>query len=173
MTRAAAREIAVQLCFAQGASSVGVDEALDSFFDKEYYGTLSEACEGFSDYPNTKQKDYIRSIVAGVAEKREEIDAYIEKFAKGWKLSRISRTALAVLRVAIYEILYVSDVPNGVAISEAVELAKGYDMPETVSFVNGVLGSFVRALNEPQTLPAEEPVAEAEAEAAAETETAE
>lgn len=167
MTRAAAREIAVQLCFAHGDNSQGVNEALDSFFDKEYYGTLSDIDEGFSDYPNGKQRDYIRDIVSGVATHREEIDEYIQRFAKGWKLSRISRTALAVLRVAVYEILYVSDVPNGVAISEAVELAKGYDMPETVSFINGVLGSFVRELETPQTLPlVDEPQAEVPSETA-------
>jgi len=153
MTRAAAREIAVQLCFAQSGDPKGVFEALDSFFDKEYYETLSGVSEAFSDYPNGKQRDYIRGVVSGVAEKRGEIDGYIERFSRGWKISRISRTALAVLRVAIYEILYVSDVPSGVAISEAVELSKGYDIPETVSFINGVLGSFVRALETPETLP--------------------
>ena len=167
MTRAAAREIAVQLCFAQYANAEGAAEALDSFFDKEYYGTLADQSEGFSDYPNGKQRDYIRGIVMGVIEHREEIDGYIEKFAKGWKISRISRTALAVLRVAVYEILYVSDVPSGVAISEAVELSKGYDVPETVSFINGVLGSFVRALETPQTLPlVDEPQAEVPSETA-------
>lgn len=152
MTRAAAREIAVQLCFAQSGKPDTVDEALDSFFDKEYYSTLSSVSEGFGDYPNGKQREYIRGIVAGVADHQEEIDGYIERFARGWKVQRISKTALAVLRVAIYEMLYVSDVPCGVAISEAVELSKGYDVPETVSFINGVLGSFARALETPQPL---------------------
>ncbi|MGI6028139.1 MAG: transcription antitermination factor NusB [Candidatus Heteroscillospira sp.] len=152
MTRAAAREIAVQLCFASSGRAGNVDEALDSFFEKEYYATLGGVAEGFADYPNGKQQEYIRGVVRGVSERLEEIDGYIERFARGWKVSRISKTALAVLRVAIYEILYVSDVPGGVAISEAVELAKGYDVPETVSFINGVLGSFIRALNEPAPL---------------------
>ena len=59
-------------------------------------------------------------------------------------MERISRTALAVLRCAICEILYMDDVPASAAINEAVELAKGYDEPDTVSFINGVLGGFMR-----------------------------
>ena len=68
----------------------------------------------------------------------------IERYAKGWKLDRLSRTALAILRCAICEILYMEDIPNAAAINEAVELDKSYDEPDTVSFVNGVLGGFMR-----------------------------
>ncbi len=77
-------------------------------------------------------------------EKRDEIDAYIERYAHGWKRERISKTALAVLRCAICEIMYMDDVPASAAINEAVELDKGYDEPETVAFVNGILGGFMR-----------------------------
>ncbi len=168
MTRAAAREIAVQLCFAQSGEADNVDAALDNFFDREYYETLNSETEGFAEYPNGKQRAYIRDIVAGVAAHQEEIDGCIERFSRGWKLSRISRTALAVLRVAVYEILYVSDVPCGVAISEAVELAKGYDVPETVAFINGVLGGFARSLEETQTDAAAENAAQETEEPAAE-----
>ena len=79
-----------------------------------------------------------------VSEKREELDSYIERYARGWKPERISRTALAVLRCAICEILYMEDIPNAAAINEAVELDKKYDEPDTVAFVNGVLGGFMR-----------------------------
>ena len=155
MTRAAARELAVQLCFANSANPVPAGEALDSFFEKEYYGTLAAESDGLDDYPSARQRDYIRGVVCGVAEHRDEIDGCIEKYSRGWKISRISKTALAVLRVAIYEMLYVDDVPAGVAISEAVELAKGYDVPETVSFINGVLGSFARSLSAEGEQPGE------------------
>ena len=77
-------------------------------------------------------------------EKSGEIDGFIERYAKGWKVERISRTALAVLRCAICEILYMEDIPNAAAINEAVELDKNYDDPDTVAFVNGVLGGFMR-----------------------------
>ena len=79
-----------------------------------------------------------------VEEKQEELDGYIEKYSKGWKVSRISRTALAVLRCALCEILYFEDVPASAAINEAVELDKGYDESDTVAFVNGVLGGFMK-----------------------------
>ena len=75
----------------------------------------------------------------------EELDDYIRRYAHGWKPERISRTALAALRCAMCEVLYMDDVPDAAALNEAVELDKGYDEPETVAFVNGVLGGFMRA----------------------------
>ena len=65
----------------------------------------------------------------------------------GWDVSRISRLTRAIMQLAIFEILYVEDVPTGVAISEAVRLAKKYDGDDTGSFVNGILGSFARSFN--------------------------
>ena len=88
--------------------------------------------------------EYIRRLTSLMAENRSEIDGFIERYAKGWKLERISRTALAVMRCAVCEILYMDDIPNAAAINEAVELDKGYDEPDTVAFVNGVLGGFMR-----------------------------
>ena len=70
----------------------------------------------------------------------------IQKFSIGWDVSRISRLARSVMQLAIFEILYVEDVPTGVAVSEAVRLAKKYDGDDTGSFVNGILGSFARSL---------------------------
>ena len=64
------------------------------------------------------------------------------------QLSRISRTALAVLRVALYEILYMPEIPAAASINEAIELAKGFDEPETVRFINGILGGFMRSRGE-------------------------
>ena len=72
------------------------------------------------------------------------LDGYIEKYSKGWKFSRIPLVASAIMRVAMYEILYMQDIPNGAAINEAVEIAKKYETPEIVKFINGILGSFVR-----------------------------
>jgi len=145
MTRTAARELAVQLCYRLSVKGELSAQALDSFFDAEYYASLSGESESFSQTPDEKQMAYIRAVAQGVAAHQEELDNYVEKYAKGWKPGRISKTALAVLRVALYEIKYVEDVPPSAAINEAVELAKGYDEPETVAFINGVLGAFVRA----------------------------
>ena len=144
MTRTSAREVAVQLCFAASANKIDPAQMLDDFFSDEHYGSLSSEQELFSDYPDKKQMAYIRTLTTLVSEKREELDAYIERYAHGWKPERISRTALAVLRCAICEILYMDEVPNAAAINEAVELDKNYDEPDTVAFVNGVLGGFMR-----------------------------
>ena len=78
--------------------------------------------------------------------REEELNDQIRKFAIGWDISRISRLTRCILQLAIFEILYVEDVPTGVAVSEAVRLAKKYDGDDTGSFVNGILGSFVRSL---------------------------
>ena len=94
--------------------------------------------------PNAKQVAYITRLVTGVNEHAAELDGYIAKYAKNWKFSRIPLVASAIMRVAMYEILYMQDIPNGAAINEAVEIAKKYETPETVKFINGILGSFAR-----------------------------
>lgn len=144
MTRSAAREIALQLSFAASSGKLSPDELIETFFSQEHYETLAGEDELFTQLPDKKQMDYIVRLVHLLSENIAEIDAYIEKYSKGWKIERISRTALAVLRCAVCEILYMDDVPAAAAINEAVELAKGYDEPDTVSFVNGVLGGFMR-----------------------------
>ena len=148
MTRTAARELAIQLSFAAAATGRDPDELAGEFFSDEHFATLSGENELYAELPDDRQMDYIRRVTALIAEKREELDAYIEQYARGWRVDRLSRTALAVLRCAICEILYIEDVPAGAAINEAVELDKKYDEPDTVAFVNGVLGSFVRGLEQ-------------------------
>ncbi len=153
MTRTVAREISVQLGFSLADAPENVGEVLDGFFDKEYYSTLGTENELFIEYPGKKQLQYIRKIVEGTVERREELDSCIEKYSKGWKLSRISKTALSILRTALFEVLYMDDVPDSVAINEAVELSKGYEEAETVSFINGILGSFMREERGKEVLP--------------------
>ena len=94
---------------------------------------------------------YIRSLTQLIAQHKDEIDTIITANSHGWKLERISRTALAVLRVALCEILYMDDIPAKASINEAIELDKNYDEPDTVSFVNGVLGGFMRSREAQQT----------------------
>lgn len=144
MTRTAAREIAVQLVFAIIQSGNSADEILDIFFEEEYYVALSEENELYSVYPSKKQLEYIRGLVVGACEHSFELDNMITKYSRGWKLSRISAIAVSIMRTAMYEVLYIEDVPDSVAINEAIELAKGYEDQETVSFINGILGSFMR-----------------------------
>jgi len=74
-----------------------------------------------------------------------ELDDYISRYAVGWNFERIPRMAAAIMRTAMYEVLYMPDIPNAAAINSAVDIAKNYETPQVVSFVNGILGSFVRA----------------------------
>ena len=127
----------------------------------QYFATLAEEDPLFREYPDDTQLDYIRRLTGLVYDHMYELNHMIEKYARGWRLERISRTAAAIMRCAMCEILYMDDVPNAAAINEAVELAKGYEEPETVSFINGVLGSFVRGElaqeAEPDAAPSETP----------------
>lgn len=144
MTRTTAREIAIQLGFAAASRGGELEELMEGFFSPEHYATLQAEDDLYKEFPDKKQMAYIRRLVRLTVENRSEIDGYIERYSKGWKIERISRTALAVMRCAICEILYMDEIPNAAAINEAVELSKGYDEPDTVAFVNGVLGGFVR-----------------------------
>lgn len=91
---------------------------------------------------------YIQSVVNGVDEKREELNDIISAhLRKGWTLKRISKVSHTILKLAIYEIKYVDDVPERVAINEAVNLAKSYSDEEDTKFVNGILGAIVKTLN--------------------------
>ena len=144
MVRNTAREIAVHLAYELSFTDKTAEELVAERLSRDGFAELAGEDELYSEYPNKKQLEYIRSLTALMYEKRDEIDAYIERYAHGWKRERISKTALAVLRCAICEIMYMDDVPASAAINEAVELDKGYDEPETVAFVNGILGGFMR-----------------------------
>jgi len=144
MTRSEIREIAMHVSFALGSNPRPVDELLGDLLDRDYYQTLSEEDELYAEYPSQKQITYLTQVSHGLGEHLVELDFYIEKYAQGWKVGRISRVAVAIMRVSMYEILYVPEVPGSVAINEAVEMAKKYEEADTVSFINGILGSFIR-----------------------------
>ena len=153
MTRANARELAVHLIYGRAFTGEEPEAVVAIRMDKDYYKKLSEDNEVYAERPSRAQMGYIDKVVAGVANREEELSAIIQKFSIGWDVSRISRLARCVMQLAIYEILYVEDVPTGVAISEAVRLVKKYDGNDTGSFVNGILGSFGRSLNAPKEEP--------------------
>jgi N utilization substance protein B len=144
MTRKTAREIVLKLCFEITVTGKDSDEIMEDVFDREYYESLGTEDESFVSYPDDRQMEYIDRMVRGIGEHNAELDGYVEKYARGWQFHRISRIAVAVMKTAMYEILYMPDIPEGVSINEAVELARAYEEPETVPFINGVLGSFVR-----------------------------
>lgn len=144
MVRNTAREIAIHLSYELSFTDKPIDELLEERLTADAFAALAEEDAVYREAPNAKQAEYIRRLVKGVEEHAAELDGYIEKYAKGWKFARIPLVASAIMRVAMYEILYMPDIPNGAAINEAVEIAKKYETPETVKFINGILGSFVR-----------------------------
>ena len=143
MVRNTAREIAIHLSYELSFTDKAIDELLDEWLTADTFSTLAEEDPIYKEAPNAKQADYIRRLVKGVDDHAAELDGYISKYAKGWSFARIPLVASA-MRVAMYEMLYMPEIPNGVAINEAVEIAKKYETPETVKFMNGILGSFVR-----------------------------
>ena len=147
MTRANARELAVHLIYARTFTGEEPAQVVTNRLEKEYYSALSQENEVYAERPSRAQLAYIDAVVSGVANRQEDLDAQISRFSIGWDISRISRLTRSVMQLAIFEILYVEDVPAGVAVSEAVRLAKKYDGDDTGAFVNGILGSFVRSLN--------------------------
>ena len=149
MTRANARELAVHLIYGRIFTGEEPEEVVSVRLNKEYYDKLKDENDVYSERPSRPQLRYIDTVVSGVANREEELNAQIQKFSIGWDVNRISKLTRCVMQLAIYEILYVEDVPTGVAVSEAVRLAKKYDGDDTGSFVNGILGSFARSLAAP------------------------
>ncbi|MBQ7415784.1 MAG: transcription antitermination factor NusB [Oscillospiraceae bacterium] len=147
MTRANARELAVHLIYGRDFTGEEPEQVVAVRLAKEYYAKLSEENEVYAERPSRVQIAYLDKVVSGVANRADDLNAQIQKYSIGWDVSRISRLTRAIMQLAIFEILYVEDVPTGVAISEAVRLSKKYDGDDTGSFVNGILGSFARSLN--------------------------
>ena len=91
-----------------------------------------------------KDQEYILDKYRAIVEKKEEIDALLNEVSEGWKTTRMNRVDLTIMRLAVYEIKWDEDVPTGVAINEAVELAKKYSSDDGPSFVNGILAKVVK-----------------------------
>jgi len=150
MTRGDARELAVHLIYSRAFTGEEPGQVVSTRLDKEYYEKLSAEHEVYSERPSKAQLRYIDMVVEGIANREEELNAVISRFSIGWDISRISRLTRCILQLAIFEIQSVEDVPTGVAISEAVRIAKKYDGNDAGSFVNGILGSYARSLNAPK-----------------------
>ncbi len=132
-TRSEAREVLFTRVF-QFDDMTDIDEAVS---------------DTFAEYPECEtNRAYIETALRGIYTHADELDMIIaSKLKKGWTLSRISKTSRVILRLAVYEMKYIPDVPPRVAINEAVELAKRYGAESDAPFVNGLLGSVYRDMN--------------------------
>lgn len=106
---------------------------------------ISEIVTTAKDLELIKINTFAESILTSVEANCEEIDKIIEDNSQDWNLARLPKVSLAILRLAVAEIKYIDDVPNGVAVNEAVELAKKYGTNEDASFINGILGTIAKA----------------------------
>ena len=149
MTRGNARELAVHLIYSRNFTGEEPDAVVAARLEKDYYSLLAEENDVYADRPSRVQRAYLDTVTAGVASREEDLNATIQQFSIGWDVKRISRLTRSVMQLAIFEIMYVDDVPTGVAISEAVRIAKKYDGDDTGAFVNGILGAYARSLTAP------------------------
>lgn len=132
MTRKEERELAFTLIF-------------EKIFNDEL--SVDEVIENAVEARLIEENTYAFSVAHLTYEHLEEIDKFITDNSIGWSLTRLPKVSLAIFRLAICEILYVPSVPNGVAINEAVELAKKFATKEDASFINGVLGKIVKEID--------------------------
>lgn len=129
MTRKQAREEAFILIFEKSLNDNALEEIL----------SLAEEVR------DIKADEYVKKVFFGVFDYLDDIDTIISKNSVGWSIKRITKTALAILRLAIYEICYYDEIPVSVSINEAVELAKKYATKEDASFINGILSTVAKS----------------------------
>ena len=124
------------------------EQAFLVLFEKSFSGdlTIREIIETAEEAELIKINNFANSLLICVENNVEAIDKIIEENSRGWTLQRLPKVSLAVLRLAIGEMMYSEDVPAGVAVNEAVELVKKYGTADDASFVNGVLGTVAKAL---------------------------
>lgn len=127
MSRKLSREKAMELIFSTMLTKESYNEAMETFVEN-YEGNIKEV-----------DLEYIKEVLKGVEENKDSIDDLIKENLQKWKIERISKVNLAILRLAVYEMNYVNDVPEKVAINEALEITKKYSDEKSVSFVNGIL----------------------------------
>lgn len=141
MSRRQAREYALQFVFSRGFNpEEDVQELQANFLEAET--AVIEKTEF-----TKKDMEFADRLIQGTLEHMEEIDEQIRKSAIGWTFERISKVDLAILRLAIFEISFLEDIPEGVSANEAVELAKKYSADDAGSFINGVVGKIIRERN--------------------------
>ncbi len=135
MSRRTAREAAFKLLFQMEIQKDDPKKQIEVFLEQDDFNNNDV---------DDSDREFILDVVKGTISDLSEIDKSIEVYLKGWKINRISKVDLAILRLAIYEILNRDDIPANVSVNEAVEIAKKYSGEESGAFINGILGKFIR-----------------------------
>lgn len=131
MTRKEARELLMQLLYQMELLNDYEDATKDDYIEKHFAGT--------------NQKDYALKTINAILSNKESIDERIKEFSKNWKITRMSKVDISILRIAVAEIIYMDDIPNAVAINEAVSIAKKFSSDDSGSFINGILGNIAKS----------------------------
>lgn len=126
------REIAMKMLY---AASLGGEESMSDILEQS----------GQADTLSGKEKTFLENLVAGVQAHQQELDEIIAQYSQGWALNRLAKVDLTILRMAVYELKYMPEVPVGATINEAVELSKQFCEDKSSGFINGILGSVARA----------------------------
>ncbi len=143
MKRRLAREIAIQSLYQMEMNDVGADAAIETVLEEIEQD--NESNQTVEDKPALVH--YVEKLVNGTYSIRAQIDQLLIVYLKGWKMDRLSRVDRQILRLAVYEMVYLDDVPPKVVINEAIELAKHFGVEESGKFVNGVLGKMIKELD--------------------------
>lgn len=123
------------------------EQAFIFLFESTFgFQSLNEIISNAEMVRNEKIDSFTRELFEGVIKNQEILDEYIEKNLKDWSKNRLSKVTLSILRLAIFEMLFVKEVPISVSINEAVELAKKYSTKQEASYINGVLGSVSKSV---------------------------
>ena len=130
MSRRASRDIAMKLLYQLEIQKDNKEEQIKD--------SLNDSLSNYID------RKYITDIIYGVHDNLEHIDSIISNQLRGWKINRISKVDLSILRLSIYEICFRDDIPFNVSVNEAIELAKKYSSSESASFINGILSKVMQ-----------------------------
>lgn len=134
------REIAMELLYQSTMNEKSAEELMDDYFE-----------DNQDDLMEDTDMEYLTDVLEGVLKNKEALDTFIEKYLVKWKLSRISKINLSILRLGTYELLYKKDIPQKVSISEAVEIAKKFSDETSGAFINGVLDKISKTEEEIST----------------------
>lgn len=139
MNRRKSREKAVQILFSMDMTEATAQEALENLMEEDDEEVREQAAENM---------EFLTELVEGTSAHRAEIDSKISQYLRGWTIARIANVDRAILRLAGYEMMYRNDIPVRVTLNEAVELAKMFGTDESPKFINGVLSSLSRELEQ-------------------------
>lgn len=128
-----ARETAMKLLYQMDIGGSRPAEVINDFYENHEGKEL-----------NDEEKEYIENCITGTYDSLKSIDELIEKYSKEWKINRIAKVDLSIMRLAIYEMINRNDIPKVVAVNEAIELAKKFSGENSSNFINGLLGNIIK-----------------------------